>query len=119
MFTAFFAQTFNNAFVYLDYYTNTVKYAEHCENKDKPTMHCNGKCQMNKKIQQEEKKDQENPERRADNKNEIVVYSNAEFACVSNILLLRLQNNYRNFNSSFISSNCRIGVFHPPQILFS
>ena len=34
-------------------------------------MHCNGKCQMMKKLEQEEKNDQENLERKAENKNEI------------------------------------------------
>src|ERR1700758_1201773 len=29
-----------------------------CENKDKPKMHCNGKCHLKKELQKEEKKDQ-------------------------------------------------------------
>lgn len=34
-------------------------------------MHCNGKCQMMKKLEQEEKNDQDNLERKSENKNEI------------------------------------------------
>lgn len=74
-FAALLAQTFSKPFVIADYYANTSKYAKDCINKAKPKMHCNGKCQMMKKLQQEEKKDQENPERKAENKNEIVLSS--------------------------------------------
>ena len=65
---AFAAQTFSKAFVVVDYFARTDVYAVNCENKDKPVLKCNGKCQMAKKIQQEEKKDQQNPERKLENK---------------------------------------------------
>ncbi len=35
-------------------------------------MHCNGKCQMMKKLQQQEKSDQGNPERKMENKIEVI-----------------------------------------------
>ena len=57
-------QILNRVVIYIDYYTNTAAYFKNCENKAKMSMHCNGKCQMMKKIQQQEKKDQQNPERR-------------------------------------------------------
>jgi hypothetical protein len=69
---AFMTSSFCNAVIVLDYYTNTAAFAKNCENKALPKMHCNGKCQMMKKLKQEEKKDQNNPERKAENKNEIV-----------------------------------------------
>lgn len=71
MFTAFFAQTFSGSLIVADYYTNTQSFATHCENKSKPELHCNGKCQMRKQISKEESKDQQNPERK-DNKNEFL-----------------------------------------------
>jgi hypothetical protein len=37
-----------------------------CENRSRPAMHCNGKCQLMKKMRQEEKKDRENPGRKTD-----------------------------------------------------
>ena len=78
--TAFVAQTFNKTLLVIDYYANTQAYAVHCENKAIPMMHCNGKCQMMKKMRQEEKKDQENPERRPENKNEVTLSSKSFFA---------------------------------------
>lgn len=69
---AFAAQTFRDGFVMLDYYTNTAAFAKNCENKARPKMHCNGKCQLMKKIQEEEKKDEQLPERKFENKIEVL-----------------------------------------------
>lgn len=68
----FVAQTFSAPFIILDYYANTSAYAKNCINKAKPTMHCNGKCQVMKKLREEEKKEQENNERRTTLKFEIL-----------------------------------------------
>ncbi len=73
--SAFVLQTFSKAFIMADYFVNTQAYAKNCENKAKPKMHCNGKCQMMKKLKQEEKKDEQNPERKMENKNEYVLSS--------------------------------------------
>ena len=75
------AQTFNQMVIVMDYYTNTASYAKNCENKTKPMLHCNGRCQMMKKLKQEENKDKQNPERRNENKNE-VISSKSFFASV-------------------------------------
>lgn len=60
---AFFLQSFSRTWVVADYWLNTGYYAAHCENKARPEMHCNGKCQMMKNIKAEERKDAENQER--------------------------------------------------------
>jgi hypothetical protein len=59
---AFAAQTFSGAFIQLGYAVNPEAFAKYCVNKAKPKLHCNGKCQMMKKIKEEEKKEQENLE---------------------------------------------------------
>lgn len=69
---AFAVQTFSKAVIVFDYYANTVSFARKCENKAIPKMHCNGKCQMMKKLKEEEKKDGQNPERKSENKVETV-----------------------------------------------
>jgi hypothetical protein len=68
---AFTTSSFCRTVIVLDYYANTAAYAKACINKARLTMHCNGKCQMMKKLEQEEKKDQDNLERKSENKNEI------------------------------------------------
>jgi hypothetical protein len=70
---AFATLAFNKYFVMADYQINTAAYAKNCINKAKPRMHCNGKCQMIKKIQQEEKKDQQDPDRKGENKFNILL----------------------------------------------
>ena len=111
---ALLAQTFNKSFVMADYYTNTSKYAKNCENKAKPKMHCNGKCQMMKKLQQEEKKDQENPERKAENKNEIILSSKSFYAAVPNYSIHFIKRLYPTLQSPK-ETDRSFEVFHPPS----
>jgi len=59
----------------LSFYANRARYARVCENRTMPFLHCNGKCQLAKKLRQEEKKDQQNPERKLENKNEVIFFS--------------------------------------------
>jgi len=65
---AFGLQCFNNTYIVVDYYSNTKAYAKECINKNRPSMHCNGRCAMMKKLKSAEKKDAESPERKQDNK---------------------------------------------------
>jgi len=59
---AFAAQTFSGAFIKLGYIINPDAFAKYCVNKARPKLHCNGKCQLAKKIKEEEKKEQESLE---------------------------------------------------------
>jgi len=61
---AIMLQMLNRALVYVDYYTNTAAYFAKCENKGRPAMRCNGKCQVMKKLAENEKEEQQHPERR-------------------------------------------------------
>jgi hypothetical protein len=62
-------QTFSIGMVVLDYRINKDFIARNlCENRGRPALHCEGKCYLCKKVRKEEKKDQENPERRAENR---------------------------------------------------
>jgi len=46
----------------LHYQWNLAAYLEQCENKAKPSLHCNGKCHLNKKIAVGENRDSAKPE---------------------------------------------------------
>ena len=46
----------------LHYQWNLSAYLEQCENKAKPSLHCNGKCHLNKKIAASENRDPAKPE---------------------------------------------------------
>lgn len=115
LFAAFFAQTFDRAFIVLDYYTHVSEYAKNCENKDKPEMHCNGKCQMMKKLKEEDKQDHQNPERKSENKNETVLSANSFYS----ISLVRffIEKNHQKiipFSEGKVTDRS-YGIFHPPQ----
>jgi hypothetical protein len=108
------AQNSGRIFIIADYYVNTAAYAKNCINKTNPGMRCNGKCQMMKKIFQEEKKDQENTERRENLKNE-VLSSKSFFASMASP-------DFRSgpsINTIFASNTNTIDrcfdIFHPPQ----
>jgi hypothetical protein len=110
---AFMASTFCQAVIVANYYANMAAYAKSCVNKARPQMHCNGKCQMMQKLQQEEKQQQDNPERKAENKTEII--ANKSFDSQLPLLSSTV------VDTDFLSyaENCprsfQMGIFHPPQ----
>jgi len=108
---AFAAQTFNQITIVVDYYVNTSSFAKNCENKAKPMLHCNGRCQMMKKLKQEENKDKQNPERRSENKNE-VISSKSFFASVQYISLKNTVEHIILNNKSI--QDIPADFFHPP-----
>src|SRR6187399_65389 len=80
---SFALQTFSKALIVVGYFANNSAYAQNCENKAKPKMHCSGKCQMLKKLHSEEKKDDQYPQRRAENKDETTLSSKSFFCILS------------------------------------
>ena len=66
------AQTFNQGLYYLDYLMNPSAFEKNCVNKAKKWMHCNGKCQLMKKIIESEKKQERAPEMKMMGKAEVL-----------------------------------------------
>jgi hypothetical protein len=67
---AFMAMSFNQAVIVVNFYTNQESIAKTlCENRDKPMMHCCGRCQLRKRLAKQQQEDKDNPQRKADNKN--------------------------------------------------
>ncbi len=113
---AFAVQTFNRAVIVFNYYSNTAAFAKNCENKTKPMLHCNGRCQMLKKLKQEENKDKQNPERRNDNKNEVLYCSKSQFNWQRHQTCI--EKKYPSFNTS-ITKDISVDFFQPPQGIMS
>jgi hypothetical protein len=109
---AFVSQTFAGPFVMLDYYLNTAAYAKNCINKARPKMHCNGKCQAMQKIQEEEKKEQQNAERKAEAKMQ-VLSSKSSFCKIQPVAVKILK--AVNYERSYPLSDIAYSFFHPPQ----
>ncbi|MBS1592378.1 MAG: hypothetical protein JST07_09770 [Bacteroidetes bacterium] len=107
----FSLQVFHKAGIVLNYYTNTTSFAKNCENKTKPAMHCNGKCQLMKKLKQEENKDKQNPERRGDNKDEVL--SSKSFFATVGYYSIKLTHSFCLRNNNF-TNDIPSDFFHPP-----
>ena len=108
---AFAAQIFSKAFIVAGYYANTAAYAKNCENKAMPKMHCNGKCQMMKKLKQEENKDKQNPERKLDSKDEVL--SSKSFYALVPFKFIPLKKEYPSLSTGSAIEMPR-SIFHPP-----
>ena len=111
---AFSAQVFSRATIIMDYYTNTTAYSEKCENKSRPQMHCKGKCQMMKKLREEEKKEQESPGNKAELK--IEVLSSKSFFTHITINKTLTHSCYTSHYLTAIPKVSPSPVFHPPAI---
>jgi hypothetical protein len=111
---AFVAQTFSGGFVMLNYYTNTAAFAKNCENKAKPKLHCNGKCQVMKKLQQEEQQDQQNSERKSVNKIEALSSSSFFYSSATAFFLVSCR--VVTIEKKIPLSTMSYSFFHPPQV---
>lgn len=112
MLLAFLAQLLSRPFIMADYYINTAAYAKNCENKAKPKLHCNGKCQMMKKLKQEENKDKQNPERKADNKEE-VLSANSFYTTLAPKFQVKIEVTYP-VSAGDKAVDMPRSIFHPP-----
>lgn len=115
LFFSFALQVFNRSLIVLDYFANTASFAKACENKARPLLHCNGKCQMMKKLKEEEKKDQQNPERKSENKDDVVSSQSffTTFLAEKTIVLKSFTTHY----SAFISQEAYRDIFRPPAVV--
>ncbi|MFI5253200.1 MAG: hypothetical protein ACHQQQ_12310 [Bacteroidota bacterium] len=88
------------------YITNTF-----CENKDKPMMHCDGKCHLKKELKEEQEKSQSPPSLLKDKK-EITQFSEAisEFLFNGNHRLSSISP----LESHFPAEDFHPLIFHPP-----
>ena len=110
---AFAAQSFHRTFIVMDYYVNTSAFAKNCENKEVPEMKCKGKCQMMKKLKEEEKKDRQNPERKAENKHEVI--SSKSFYTTLDYSKENLKPAFNLTPAPQIIIGASRDIFHPPS----
>lgn len=106
-------QAFSKVIIYANYYINKEYIAKVlCINKDKPEIHCEGKCQLKKELDKEEKKEQ-SPANPLNEKNEIQLFSQNN----SNIFLfIPFSTNHLTAYYSFhLSEEHFHSIFHPPK----
>jgi len=109
---AFSVQAFNRAIVIADYYVNSSAYIKNCENKSDPELNCEGKCQVTKKMKDEDKKEQQNPERKGSNHNE-VISSNSFYCSLLNEIPTIAEPCFTNYKF-FLPKDLQSEIFQPP-----
>jgi len=112
---AFAIQAFHQGGIVVNYYMNSGGYAKNCENKAKPVLKCNGKCQMAKKILEAQKKADQIPDRKFENKIQLLCF-NSDFVSLP-------------FHNSTFSNRYNVylvipepsvhvaSIFHPPCVV--
>jgi hypothetical protein len=112
---SFFIHQFGKLLIIADYYAYTSQYAKNCINKSRSKLHCNGKYQMMKKIQAQEKKEKEDAEKKNENKKNAPIYFEQFIANVNHHLISINKNKIQYINCSKpIGRSYRI--FHPPKV---
>lgn len=110
---AFATQIFSKVVIIVNFYLNQKYIAENlCVNKAKPAMRCCGRCQLSKKLNQEDHKDQQNPNRRVDNE----VLSSKSFFASYHCTITSEKVNLNSFYNTLKLSSRSAEVFHPPTI---
>ena len=113
---SFLAQTFSKYILIADYCTDTAAFTEKCINKDKPWMHCNGKCQLCKKMEQQDNPDKQTPERKSGNdKNDPLLFRSG-FSDLASLFSIPASSIRHPRTASDRPVAMPRTIFHPPGI---
>jgi hypothetical protein len=107
------AQTFKGEVMVVNYYTNTAAFAKNCINEARPKLHCNGKCQLMKRLQEEEKKNEQVPERTIENEVTICLKSFFVEGPLLPIKFVSEQGAFYRPKGKYTNHN--VDIFHPPK----
>lgn len=109
------AQTFSQWLIVMDYEINKDYIAKVlCENKNRPQLKCKGKCQMMKKLAEEEKQ-QQSSELKAGNQS-LIVSSTAHFASLQKPAVSESFIDYQELPVPHTVTRS-YAIFHPPAIV--
>lgn len=107
-----FIQTFSTFIIQADFFLNRSYIAENlCVNKDKPMMHCNGKCYLAKKLKDQEKQNQ-SPVSKTEKFDLQPFFIPESFSLKNAVTVFKPQ--YFTKNEKSVST-FRASIFHPPS----
>ncbi len=115
--TLVLTQTFSKWMVVLEYSLNKEFIAQKlCENKAKPKLHCNGKCQMMKRLAEEEKQNSSSTTNHTFKINipEVLFSNNTDQLTIPSLPLSA--SSYNEEPPVFIRNAPSAPVFHPPAL---
>ncbi len=113
----FLCQIFSRSIITLNFYANQKNIAATlCENRNKPQLHCNGKCRLHKKLTEEANTDKQIPDRKSEGYNEVLcsvtAFAEIPSPCIASSIQLYF---IRNIN---LVINHSFRFFHPPRSFF-
>jgi hypothetical protein len=109
------AQSFGKCFVVIEYNLNKDFIAKNlCVNKAKPKMHCNGKCQMMKKMAEEENQNSTNNNSSKIKLQEVVFSNEMNIPSLPAVSYTTLSYNQERPALKHISPAS--SIFHPPAL---
>lgn len=110
-------QAFSKWVIMAEYTINQEYIAKNlCENKSRPMLHCNGKCQLMKKLAEEEKQNSSNSNTGSNIKMSDVLFTHE----IQILSITNLPEEKTRFNSELIllkSSAHLSSIFHPPAFI--
>lgn len=108
-------QTFNQVVIVTRYYANKDYIAKNlCENRNKPKMHCDGKCCLKKKLAKEGKDQAPSPKNQKSEQTVNLFCSNTKLE-IKPFAVVIIANHYFNRND-LRTSSFHHSVFHPPAV---
>lgn len=106
-------QTFNQVVIVGQYYANKDFIAKNlCENRNKPMMHCDGKCCLKKKLAQQGKEQVPNSQNQKSEQVVNLFYSDNRIE-IKYFTPLKVSNKYFSYND-LATASFHHSVFHPP-----
>lgn len=112
--TIIFLQTFSSFVIQADYFLNKTYIARVlCINKEKPKMHCNGKCYLARQLKEQEKHDQQVPNPKREKFEVLPFFLPKQFALAGIYLSDKVE---FACTQEMISSALIRSVFHPPTV---
>ena len=107
-------QTFNQVVIVAQYYANKDFIAKNlCENRDKPRMHCDGKCCLKKKLAKEGK-DQAPSPRNQKSEETVSLFCEQPAVVLPTYVAATVKTKFYSYNELDIFSY-HSSVFHPPS----
>jgi hypothetical protein len=107
-------QTFSRSLALADYMVNLEAYKKVCTNKSKPKLQCNGKCQMLKKVNQQEADAEKNTTAPTFNHFELALSSKSFFPKI-HLVSEERRSNFYTYQSEIAHDYVR-SIFHPPGV---
>lgn len=108
-------QTFNQVVIVAAYYANKDYIAKNlCENRDKPKMHCDGKCCLKKKLAKESKEQAPSPRNQKSGQVINLFCTDTKFE-INHFVPDPLPDSYFSYND-LKTFSFHHSVFHPPAV---